>query len=38
MAAYQVSSLVNSPKNNSPELIESHLITVISLYISPSFN
>ncbi|MGG0773735.1 SOS response-associated peptidase [Bacillus rugosus] len=24
MEAYQVSSLVNSPKNNSPELIESH--------------
>ncbi|WP_412055474.1 SOS response-associated peptidase [Bacillus inaquosorum] len=24
MKAYQVSSLVNSPKNNSPELIESH--------------
>ncbi len=24
MEAYQVSSLVNSPKNNSPELIEPH--------------
>lgn len=24
MEAYQVSSLVNSPKNNSPELIEAH--------------
>lgn len=24
MEAYQVSSLVNSPKNNSPELIDSH--------------